>query len=282
MSCGIALMERSMIEASPPVTWDRRSWLRAAVAMGMSGSMFARSQTAANLKVGFIANYEPFSFLARDGTLRGFDVEVMEILLSSLGMTLQTQHGSYDQLRERLRSGHIDLVGNQLLQTPEHRAWFDFVRPYAFIQLSCIQHEDDDRDFLSLDDFIGKRLGLLRHSGMEEQARGALGPAVVAYARIDQALQALSQKRLDAVLEENLIADYLIERDDLPLKVGAPFTAPQKLGLIVVKGRRSLQLTLSRGVENLVKQAAFRQISGRWFGYDVSKPRFAHSSADSH
>ena len=258
---------------------SRRDWLCGAFGMALTGSVLAQSQDSTVLQVGFIANYEPFSFLDKDGKLTGFDVEVVEALLGSLGMTMQPQVGHHDRLREQLKNGQLDLIGNQLLQVQENRARFDFVRPYALIQLSCIQHEDDERDFLSLDDFVGKRLGLLRDSGMEAQARDALGPVVVGYERIEQALAALSQKKIDAVLEENLIADYHIERDGLPLKVGAPFTAPQKLGLVVAKGRKSLQTSLSDGVRNLLRQPAFRKISERWFGYDVSKPRYSHSTA---
>lgn len=279
MSCGTALTGAFMTEAGHRLPCSRRRWLQAAAGVAIGVAAAVRAQTPAALRVGFIVNYEPFSFRGQDGQLQGFDVEVVGALLESLHMAMQIHIGSHSQLREQLRAGQIDVLGNQLLQTPENRAWFDFVRPYASIQLSCIQHEDDERDFLSLDDFIGKRLGLLRHSGMEAQARGALGAGVVGFARIEQALLALSQKKIDAVLEENLIADYHIERDALPLKVGAPFTAPQKLGLVISRGRRPLQATLSQGVDALVRQPVFRQISGRWFGYDVSKPRFAHSTA---
>lgn len=267
-----------MTEGLKPWPITRRLWLCSAAGVALTGSALARAQGEQVLRVGFIANYEPFSFRRQDGTLTGFDVEVVGALLASLDMPLQAQVGSHLHLRELARKGQLDLLGNQLLQVPENRALFDFVRPYASIQLSCVQHEDDERDFLSLDDFLGKRLGLLRHSGMEVQARQALGPGVLAYERIELAMQALSQKKIDAVLEENLIADYLIERHGWPLKVGAPFTAPQKLGLAVVKGKKPLQTALSDGVRALVSQPRFRQISERWFGYDVSKPRFSHAT----
>lgn len=270
-----------MTEALSTLQVCRRNWLHAVVGLVLCAGARARAQEAKVLRVGFIANYEPFSFVGKDGRLTGFDVEVVGALLASLGMTLQVQVGRFEQLREQIKAGELDLLGNQLLQLPENRKVLDFVRPYTSIQLSCIQHEDDERDFLSLDDFVGKRLGVLRHSGMEEQARGALGPAVRAFDRTEQAMEALSQKKIDAVLEENLIADYLIDRHGWPLKVGAPMTAPQKVGLGVAKGRKPLQTLLSDGVGALVNEAAFKHISERWFGYDVSKPRFSHVSAQS-
>lgn len=259
----------------------RRRWLRASLLLAMTAGSGVLAQGTAQqvVRVGFIANYEPFSFLGKDQRLTGFDVDVVRVLLESLGMTMQAEFGRFEQLRAKAQAGELDLVGNQLLLLPENRRWFDFVRPYANMQLVCVQHEDDERDFLSLDDFLGKRLGVLRHTGMEEQARGALGNGVVAFDRLGQALAALRDRKVDAVLEESLIAEYQIERDDLPLKLGAPMTAAYKVGLGVTKGNKALQSALSEGVAVLLKRPEFRQISRRWFGHDVSKPRVSHVSA---
>lgn len=258
----------------------RRRWLLASLLATLLGSRWAMARQARVLRVGFIAHYEPFSFMGPDQRLTGFDVEVVQALLASLGMTMQAESGRFDQLRAKVQAGQLDLVGNQLLMVPDNRRLFDFVRPYASIQLVCVQHEDDDRDFLSLDDFLGKRLGVLKDTGIEDQARGALGSAVVAFVRVEQALAALRDRQIDAVLEENLIAEYHIERNGWPLKLGAPMTAIHKVGLAVPKGQQQLHTVLSEGVAVLLKQPDFRRISERWFGHDVSKPRFSHVSAD--
>ena len=98
-----------------------------------------------------------------------------------------------------------------------------------------------------------------------------------AFDRIDLALKALAAKELDVVLEENLIVDYHIEQSQLPLKVGAPMAAPLRVGLAVPKGQKQVQEQLSAVVKTIVKERAFRTISNKWFGYDVSRPRFGHS-----
>lgn len=258
----------------------RRAWLKSALPLLLASGTLARAAESPVLRVGFIANYEPFSFLKNDGRLAGFDVDTVEALLASVGMQMQAVTARYGRLRELAKAGQIDMVGNQLLMLAENRSLFEFVRPYALNSLVCVQHEDDERDFLSLDDFVGRRLGVLRNSGMEAQARGALGPSVIGYAHTEQALAALSKKQIDAVLEESLIVEYLLERDGLPLKVGAPFTGPQKQGLAVVRGNSDLSKKLSESIPTLTRSQEFRQISSRWFGYDVSKPRVSHVVAD--
>ena len=269
-----------MIEPVHGQVLTRRTWLKSSLSLLLASGTLARATEPGLLRVGFIANYEPFSFLKNDGRLAGFDVDAVEALLASVGMQMQAVTARYGRLRELAKAGEIDMVGNQLLILAENRSLFEFVRPYAFNSLVCVQHEDDERDFLSLDDFVGRRLGVLRNSGMEAQARGALGPSVVGYDQTEQALAALGKKQIDAVLEESLIVEYLLERDGLSLKVGAPFTAPQKQGLAVLRGNHLLTKKLSDAMPAFTRSPEFRQISSRWFGYDVSKPRVSHVVAD--
>ncbi len=265
------MTERALVQGT-----ERRRWFEQSLALLLAGGLYLPARASGVLRVGFIAGYEPFSFMGRDGRLTGFDVEVVSALSQSMGMTLQVEVAPLQALRARAAAGQLDMVGNQLLMLPENRRSFDFVRPYANLQLVCVQHEDDERDFLSLDDLIGKRLGVLRDTGIEQQTRAALGNAVQSFVRVEDALVSLGQKKLEAVIEESLIAEYHIERDALPLRVGAPMTAPQKLGLAIPKGKKTLQESLSAAVATLVKAPEFRQISQRWFGYDVSRPRVSH------
>jgi cystine transport system substrate-binding protein len=164
------------------------------------------------------------------------------------------------------------------LTTTENRRQFDFVRGYAANQLVCVQHEEDSRDFLGLDDLLGKKLGVLADTGVEDQARGALGKSVLSFASIDVAFKQLAEKKLDAVLEESLIADFYIERDGLPIKVAAPFAPPLSAGWAVRKGNKALAQRLSEAVQILLSDGSFKPISNRWFGYDVSRPNVSHTS----
>jgi cystine transport system substrate-binding protein len=259
---------------------SRRSWLTQTALAWMSAWPVSQglAQTTPAVLVGFLSHYPPFSFRDRDGTLKGFDLDVAQRLCAIMGAHLVQVPEGMAGLSKKLRAGEIAWIGNQLLTTPENRREFDFVRPsYASIQLTCVQHEQDERDFLSLDDLLGKRLGVLAQTGVEEQARSALGKSVVAYSSIDNAFKDLAAKKLDAVLEENLIAEYHIERDALPLKVTAPFASPLPVGLVVRKGHRDTQDRLADAIKTMLQDGSFKAISEKWFGYDVSRARIGHS-----
>ncbi len=255
---------------------SRRRWLQSLAIVPVVSALPALAQvpSAQPCRIGFIRHYEPFSFLDDNNQLIGFDVDVSRRLCQLLGRPMQAVPAGLAGLTQGLHTHDIDWLGNQLLITPDNRRNYDFVKPaYATIQLSCIQHEDDQRDFLSLDDLVGKRLGVLAGTGVEEQARDALGNAVIGFTNIEQGLRALAQQELDAVLEENLIAEYYIEQHRWPIKVTAPFAAPIALGLPVRKGDEATRQQLTQAVEVLLHDGSLKAISELWFGYDVSRPR---------
>lgn len=261
-----------------PVGWSRRQSLAGLLALVLGRGAQA-DEARVTVKVGFLRHYEPFSFIDVHGQLRGFDVDVMTRLCEVLHLRMEPVVDGLLGLTQRLHRGELAWLGNQLLTTPENRRQFDFVRPaYASIQLSGVQHEDDPRDFLSLDDLVGKRLGVLAQTGVEEQARGVLGKAVKAYGQIEEALHDLAHRKLDIVLEENLIADYHIERLQLPVKVTAPFAAPLSVGLALRKGDRETSDKLSLYLRQILQDGSLRRISEKWFGYDVSRARTSHTS----
>lgn len=264
-----------MTDARLHPTLSRRRWLQSL--MALPALLTAQAQDKPKMRVGFITRYQPYSFVHAGGALTGFDVDVVRALLASMGYTLEPVADTFANLRQRLQKGDIAFIGNQLLFTPENRRHFDFAKSYATIQLVSVLHESDERDLLSLDDFLGKRLGVLASTGVEDQARGVLGKSVQAFTRIEDALKALAEQKLDAVLEENLIAEYFIDRDALPLKVGVPFAAPMQVGLAVRKGQNDMAQRLSTAVQALIKDRTFKTISQRWFGYDVSHPRVSHA-----
>jgi ABC-type amino acid transport substrate-binding protein len=273
------MIDRPMSMGRLPIT--RRNFVTLPLALCASAAALpvfsqALELESGVLRVGVLTHYKPFSFV--DGQLQGFDVDVLKRLASVLKLELKIQTDGMTNLQKKLSSGEISVIANQLLTTPENRRQFDFVRSYAANQLVCVQHEDDSRDFLSLDDLLGKKLGVLANTGVEDQARGALGKAVLAFPSIDLAFKQLAEKKLDAVLEESLIADYYIERDALPIKVASPFAPPLSAGWAVRKGNKALAQRLSEGVQTLLSDGSLKQISSKWFGYDVSRPNVSHTT----
>jgi cystine transport system substrate-binding protein len=242
----------------------------ALVCLGMAVPAGAQAP-AQRLRVGLLSNYKPFGFVNAQGQPDGFDLELVRAIARAMRMPIDLHVAGMAVLDRKLAEGEIDVIANQILSTAENRKHYEFIRTFANNRIVCVQHETDQRDFLSLDDFVGKKLGVLEKTDVFEQASQALGKAAIAYKGIEAALADLAARKIDAVLEEVLIAEYFIERDTLPLKIAAPFSATIAAGFIVRKNNTALASRISQALAQTIKDGEFAAISMKWFGRDISK-----------
>jgi ABC-type amino acid transport substrate-binding protein len=113
------MIDENTTMAVQGVQGQRRAFLQTGLALCLSNALPAFGQNQLpKMKVGFIARYQPYSFVQPDGRLTGFDVEVVQALLAASGFELETVSDSLQRLRQKLQSGEIAFIGNQLLMTP--------------------------------------------------------------------------------------------------------------------------------------------------------------------
>ncbi|MFM8692529.1 MAG: transporter substrate-binding domain-containing protein [Limnohabitans sp.] len=250
----------------------RREFLAGAALACLGWALPSRAQAPARpLQVGLLSNYRPFGFINEQGQPDGFDLALMQAISRTLKLPMVMHTGVMSTLDDKLASGEIDLIANQILASADNRRRYAFVRTLAHNRIVCVQHENDRRDFLSLDDLVGQKLGVMAQTDVHQQATQALGRWAVAYTQIEHALSDLAAHKIDAVLEEVLIAEYFIERDRLPLKVGAPFSPVLAAGFVVHKNNLALAQVLRQGLGQTLREGVFSQISIRWFGRDISQ-----------
>jgi ABC-type amino acid transport substrate-binding protein len=83
------------------------------------------------LRVGMDASFPPFEYVAADGTLAGFDVDLARALGRRLGVEVEfVANLPYDGLYDALTIGHVDAVISALVVNPDRMADFAFSRSY--------------------------------------------------------------------------------------------------------------------------------------------------------
>jgi Na+/H+-dicarboxylate symporter/ABC-type amino acid transport substrate-binding protein len=90
------------------------------------------------LQVGYRPANLPCSFLARDGELVGFDVEMAHILAEDLGVELEFVPFEFDGLGLMLASGQIDMAMSCIASLPDRYAYASFSRSYLDLSLAFI------------------------------------------------------------------------------------------------------------------------------------------------
>ena len=217
------------------------------------------------MRVGVKTASPPFGFIGTHGEHEGFDVDVTKWLSSEL-------FGSPDAVRfvpvtsqneiGLLNAGTIDILADAAI-TPERGKEVALSIPY-FVTGHLILQRDDERP-LSFDDLSGKRVAAVAGSSSDAVV-GGKGANDVRFSSIAEALQALREGRVDAVVAKDEIV-FAIEKEHPELNVTSwhPF-AVVRCGLAVRKGDDAWLAFVNERLTAMKKTSQYRELLEKWFG----------------
>lgn len=230
-------------------------------------------KTRGTLRVALEGNYPPFNFKdAKSGELSGFEVDLARLLAAKLGVKPEFTTTEWSGILAGLGAGKYDVIINQVGITEERQKAFDFSDTYTLSSAQLIVRKDEKRQFNSLDDLKGKKLGLGQGTNFEQKAKSVPGIDIKTYPGSPEYLSDLASGRIDAALNSNLLIGYLLKSSNLQLKAGAPVGVVDSVGIPFQKGNPKFKAALNKALADIQKDGSFRQTSVKWFGIDVSKP----------
>jgi len=225
------------------------------------------------LKVALEGTYPPFNFKdPKTGELTGFEVDVAKLLAAKLGLKAEFTTTEWSGILAGLGAGKYDVIINQVGITDERQKAFDFSDPYTLSSAQLIVRKDEKRQFNSLEDLKGKKLGLGQGTNFEQKAKSVSGIDIKTYPGAPEYLADLASGRIDAALNDSLLVGYLLKTSTLPLKGGAPVGSIDKIGIPFQKGNPQFKAALNQALAEIIRDGSFKQVSIKWFGIDVSKP----------
>ncbi|HWX02872.1 cystine ABC transporter substrate-binding protein [Collimonas sp.] len=224
------------------------------------------------LKVAMEGNYPPFNFKdPKSGELTGFEVDVAKLLAAKLGVKPEFTTTEWSGILAGLGAGKYDVILNQVGITEARQKAFDFSQPYTLSSAQLIVRKDEKRSFPTLESLKGYKLGLGQGTNFEQKAKAVPGIDVKTYPGSPEYLADLASGRIDAALNDRLLVGYLLKSSNLPLKAGATFGDVDKIGIPFQKGNPKFEAALNKALDDILKDGSFKQVSFKWFGFDVSK-----------
>lgn len=246
--------------------------LASAAVSASAADLLETVKSRGTLKVALEGNYPPFNFKdAKTGELTGFEVDVARLLAAKMGVKPEFTTTEWSGILAGLSAGKYDVIINQVGITDARQKAFDFSEPYTLSSAQLIVRKDEKRQFNSLDDLKGKKLGLGQGTNFEQKAKSVPGIDVRTYPGAPEYLSDLASGRLDAALNSSLLVGYLLKSSNLPLKGGAPIGGVDSMGIPFQKGNPQFKAALNKALAEIQKDGSFRQTSVKWFGTDVSK-----------
>ena len=103
----------------------RKFLTTAAVLLALSAPAYAQS-----LRVGVEGNYPPFSMIAPDGKLQGFDIDIANAVCAEIKATCTLVQQEWDGMIPALNAKKFDMIVASMTITEERKKAVDFSNPY--------------------------------------------------------------------------------------------------------------------------------------------------------
>src|SRR5579864_2846287 len=258
--------------------------LKKLLVAGLIGTSFAAATAHAadlldqvkqrgTLRVGLEGTFPPFNSKNPQGELVGYDVDIAKAVAAKLGVKPEFVTTEWSGIIAGLQANKFDVIVNQVGITDARKQALDFSPAYTYSAAQLIQRKDDTRQFKSLDDLKGKKLGVGLGTNYMDMAKSVPGIDVKTYPGAPEYLCDLAAGRLDAALNDRLMINYLIKTANLPLRPGAVVRGGNaEVAIPFRKDNPKFAQAIDKALEDLRKDGTLARLSTKWFGGDVTKP----------
>lgn len=160
------------------------------------------------------AEFPPYEYHdGADDEIVGIDAEIAAAIAEKLGYTLEIEDIAFDSVIPEVTSGKADFGMAGMTVTEERKQSVNFSDSYATAVQVVIVAEDSD--ITSVDDLEGKLIGVQSGTTGDLYATDDFGDDnVERYNKGMEAVQALSQGKVDAVIIDNEPAKVFVEETE--------------------------------------------------------------------
>jgi len=223
-----------------------------------------RMSRTKKLVVGTDATYPPFeSKDAKTGKLIGFDIDLMNAICDNLGVEGEFTVVPFDGIVSGLKNHKYDAVISAFTITPEREKVVDFSQPYYQAGQSIAVRLDEQR-IKSIDDLVGKKVGVQLGTTGEILAKKIEGAEIISYDNIGAAFIDMDNKKLDAIINDKPTSERIIAVKGKAKIVGETLTS-ENYGIAVRKGEQRLLDAINESLQKLLATGKLQRINEKWF-----------------
>ncbi|MBV8449557.1 MAG: ABC transporter substrate-binding protein [Hyphomicrobiales bacterium] len=255
------------------------SMLTAVAAYMRAPSLHAAELPAAiksrgTLMAAIVPNYPPLDL--RDpatNELSGLDVDLGNAIAAKLGVKMDWQETSFEQMISAVDTGRVDVILSgmtDLASRHDKVSFVDYLRsgPQFFVQAS---RANEFPDMLAL---CGKSVGTSRRTSFpgeiaqwsDQHCKPAGKPAinVVGTEGSPDARTQLKQGRVDAAMQGNETLPYVMKLEPGAYAVVGERISSQLTGIGVAKNATELQQALADALRQLVADGTYKKLLDKW------------------
>ena len=212
------------------------------------------------LVMGTNAEFPPYEYYEGQEVV-GIDAEMAAAVAEKLGMELKIEDMAFDSLIPALSSGKVDIVAAGMTVTEDRLASVNFSDTYATGIQAIIVTEDSD--IASADDLVGKTIGVQQGTTGDLYATDVEGATIERYAKGMEAVQSLSQGKIDAVIIDNEPANVFVSEVE-GLKILDEAFATEDYAVAVAKDNEELLEQVNTALAELKEDGTLQPIVDKY------------------
>ena len=211
------------------------------------------------------AEFPPYEYHEGDAIV-GIDVEICKAIAEEMGKTLVIEDMQFDSVITSVQTGKADLGAAGLTVTEDRLKNINFSESYATAAQVIIVPTGSD--IASPDDLEGKRIGVQLGTTGDIYAEDIADATIERYNKGFEAVQALLQGKIDAVIIDNEPAKVYAEQNpDTLIIVDEAFTY-EEYAIAISKENTQLLDDVNAAIEKLKESGKLDEIVNKYISAD--------------
>ena len=206
------------------------------------------------------AEFEPYEYHEGDDIV-GIDADIAAAIAEQLGMELKIEDMAFDSIIMAVNSGKADVGIAGMTVTEDRLENVNFSDPYATSSQVIIV--TGDSEIGSSDDLSGKKIGVQLGTTGDILADDVEGATVERYNKGFEAVQALSQGKIDAVIIDRQPAQVFVDENE-GLKILDEAFAEEEYAIAIAKDNTELLDKVNAALGELKESGKLDEIIGKY------------------
>ncbi len=254
----------------------KRSFLATAVAATL---VFALAQPAAaqteKLRVGVEGNYPPFSMIAPDGKLGGFDIDIANAICAEMKAECTFVQQEFDGIIPALNARKFDLIVASMTITEARRKAVDFSDPYYDVPSRFVAKQGAFADH-SPAALKGKKIVVLRNSPRAAYlAENYKESEIVLAGKETEVYMELAVGRADVAFGSSVVSgEAFLKKPEgkgfAQLGPAIRIGAGSGVGIAVRKDDTTLVRKINAALAAIKANGTYKKLADKYFDFDIS------------
>lgn len=212
------------------------------------------------LVMGTNAEFPPYEYY-EDGDIVGIDVEIAKAIAEKLGMELQIEDMAFDAIITAVTSEKVDFGAAGMTVTEDRQRSVDFTDTYANSNQVAIVKEDSD--ITGVDALVGKIIGVQLGTTGDALATEIKDATVERYNKGLEAVQSLTQGKIDAVVIDQATAEAFVKNTE-GIKILEEKMSEEEYAIAVKKGNTQLVEKMNGAIKELKEEGRIDEIVAKY------------------